>query len=74
MMASLLQKPENGDDARERQTAERNVQCVCGISLRRPPNSPHVDDVPHRVHHAARAQEQQRLEEGVREQMDTCRR
>ena len=48
----------------------RNVACVIGISLPQPAEAPHVDHVAHRVHHAARAQEQQGLEERVREQVE----
>ena len=43
---------------------------MIGSSLPQAAEAPHVDDVAHRVHHAAGAEEQQGLEEGVREQVE----
>ena len=50
-----------------------NVQNVTGIGFRKPAHVAHVVGVD-RVDHRARAQEQQRLEERVREQVEERRR
>ena len=69
-MASLLQKPAKGTTPARASAAEPE----CAVRDRHDPpqaaEAAHVDHAAHGVHHAAGAEEQQGLEEGVREQVE----
>ena len=68
-MLSLLKNPLNGQTPHSASVPTRNVQNVTGIFLRKPAHFPDVLLVMQRVDDGAGAQEEQRLEEGVRGQV-----
>ena len=69
-ISSLLKKPAKREDARQRQPADGEGPAGVGQPVPQAAEPPHVDHVAHRVHHAAGGEEQQGLEERVREQVE----
>ena len=61
----MLKNPENGGTPAMATAAQSMVQKVTGIFLRRPPMLRMSCSPRERVNHAAGAEEEQRLEEGV---------
>ena len=66
----MLQKPGEAGHAGQGQGAAQERPVRDRQHLAQPAEAAHVDDVAHGVHHAAGREEQQRLEEGVREQVE----
>ena len=70
MIASLLQKPANGTTPARARQPNRNVQCVIGISRRKPPKRRMSITPPMACITLPAPEEQQGLEKGVREQVE----
>ena len=66
----LAEEAGEGEDAGERQPADGKGQVGDRQPVPQASEPAHVDDVAHRVHHAAGGQEEQGLEERVREQVE----
>ena len=66
----MLKNPANGKIPDRASAADGERPAGVRHPVPQAAEPPHVDHAPHRVHHAARGEEQQRLEEGVREQVE----